>query len=115
MDFKLIVVIIAIVILIGLLTFFGFHIYKQQQDATFPPVSSECPDYWTINKNLSCVNTYLLGPCNKAPENSMNFNVQQYMGPTGICEKAKWARKCKATWNGVTNAGYVLQKVCGFE
>ena len=115
MDFILIVVIIAIIMLIGLLTFFGYQIHEQHTDVVFPPVSSKCPDYWTLDKNASCVNTHFIGPCNKSPENNMNFNIPQYMGPKGICEKANWARKCKATWNGVTNAGYVLQKVCGYE
>ena len=114
MGFNKIVIIIAILILIGMLTLVGYGMYKSEHDVKFPPVSSDCPDYWTAKDNL-CYNSRGLGSCNTGENKSMNFNSDQFKGHDGICHKAHWARNCGVSWNGVTNAGAKLQKVCGMQ
>jgi hypothetical protein len=114
MQFQQIVVMIAAIILIGLLTWIGYGIYQSEHSAKFPPVSSDCPDYWTANKN-GCVNIKHLGSCNTGKDNTMSFNSPPFIGKDAICAKSRWARRCGVTWNGVTNAGSQLQKVCGIE
>lgn len=111
MNFQKIVVVTAIVILIGLLTWIGYTMYNNEYNVKFPPVSSECPDYWTSKNNL-CYNDKDLGNCNTGKNNMMNFNTAFFKGDQGICRKARWARRCGVTWNGVTNAGSQIQEKC---
>ena len=117
MGFETVVVSVAIITLILLLTWIGFGMYKHNHDAKFPPVSSECPDYWKVKgegKNQECINVKHLGNClNKKGSDSANFNVPYFEGSQGLCRKADWARRCGITWNGITNAGSKLQKMCG--
>ena len=82
MNFQKKVIIVATIILIGLLVFVGYAIQKDKGEATFPPVTAECPDYWD-SVNNECVNTY--------------------KGNDGPCEKYKWAKNCKTSWDGITN------------
>jgi hypothetical protein len=114
MNFQQIVVMVAAIILIGLLTWIGYGMYESEHNAKFPPISSDCPDYWVTNKN-GCVNIKHLGSCNNGQNNTMDFNKPPFVGKNGICAKSDWARRCGVTWNGVTNAGAKLQKVCGFQ
>lgn len=113
MSFQNIVVIVALIILIGLLTWIGYGMYTHQTSAEFPPVSSDCPDYWEA-KDGKCVNVKHLGNCNNTDSNNtVDFNSQHFKGDDALCKKADWARRCKVTWNGVTNAGSSLQQKCG--
>ncbi len=77
MQFQQIVVMIAAITLIGLLTWIGYGMYQSEHSAKFPPVSSDCPDYWTANKN-GCVNIKHLGSCNTGKDNTMSFNKKGY-------------------------------------
>ena len=116
MSFQTIVVTIAIIVLILVLTFIGYGMYSTNHAAKFPPVSSDCPDYWKVQgtgNNLKCININDLGTCNLGKDNGISFQTDKYKGKHGICAKSQWARLCGLTWNGVTNAGATLQKVCG--
>tara|TARA_A200000113_G_C8737145_1_gene313518 strand:+ start:416 stop:775 length:360 start_codon:yes stop_codon:yes gene_type:complete len=117
MSFQTIVVTIAIITLIVLLTWIGYGMYKNETNAKFPPVSSDCPDYWTTKgtgDKLECVNVKHLGNCfNTKGKDSINFNTPFFKGSHGFCRKADWARRCGVSWNGITNAGSRLQKKCG--
>lgn len=118
MSFQTIVVTLAIIILIFTLTFTGYGMYHSAHDTKYPPVSSTCPDYWNIKgtaDNQKCINIKNLGNCNHGENNSVSFQSDKFKGKHGICAKAHWARQCGVTWNGVTNAGSTLQKVCGQE
>jgi len=115
MKFQNIVVMVAVVILILLLTWVGYGMYQHQINARFPPVSSECPDYWKA-KDGKCINIKHLGNCNVGPNNNtVDFNSPHFKGDDAICRKASWARRCQVTWNGITNAGATLQEKCGQE
>ena len=116
MSFQIIVVTIAIIVLILILTFIGYGIYTSNHTAKFPPVTSACPDYWKVHgngDNQECVNINNLGNCNLGKDNTKSFQADKWKGKHGICAKSQWARLCGLTWNGVTNAGATLQKVCG--
>ena len=45
-TFYTLVVVIALVILIGVLIFLAMQIDDSKQEKAFPPVQSDCPDYW---------------------------------------------------------------------
>ena len=86
MKFQNIVVMVAVVILIALLTWIGYGMYQHQSNAEFPPVSSECPDYWEA-KDGKCVNVKHLGNYNTGPNDStVDFNSPQFQGDDAICE-----------------------------
>ncbi len=115
-NFQKIVLMVAIVIFIIMLIFIGSVLYKGKYSSTFPPVVSECPDYW-IDKQTSvtnpsassdeiagsqtCYNIKNLGKssCSK----TMDFTGDQWDGSTGDCRKYKWATGCDLTWDGITN------------
>ena len=98
MTFQIIVASIAIIVLIGSLTVVGYSLYTNQHNAKFPPVSSECPDYWTAKDNI-CYNTQHLGTCGM----SKNFNTHYFEGADGPCRRNTWAKNCGTTWDGITN------------
>ena len=98
MNFNITIVIIAVVILIALLSFISFAILQNKKNTVYPPVTSECPDYWTSTSSNVCENTQNLGSCGKK-----DFSDPIYQGDTGNCEKSKWAKNCGIVWDGITN------------
>jgi hypothetical protein len=102
MSFHKIVVIIAILTLIGALTFIGYAMYNKQHTAQFPPVITQCPDYWE-SKGKLCYNTKPLGTCALSGDQTVNFNTDYFNGPDEHCKKVGWANGCGVSWQGITN------------
>lgn len=98
MNFQRIVLIIAIILLIVSLVFIGYALYNSRFQKKFPPVLSECPDFW-VAKNDKCENPENLGNCT----GPMDFNSSKFKGKNGNCEKSKWARGCNVSWTGITD------------
>ena len=114
---KLVVIIFFVIIVVVFSV--KLYLYNKSFDKSnepFPPFKSLCPDYWKVQgtgNNLKCINVKNLGNCNHGDNNSASFQDDKYKGKHGICAKSRWARLCGVTWNGVTNAGATLEKVCG--
>ena len=36
----------------------------------------------------------------------MNFSGGAWNGNDSICNKAKWARQCNLSWDGITNSNF---------
>ena len=106
---------IMIVVLIICLAIVGTTIAYSNDNVKYPPITSECPDYYKklksgecasqvtdINrkdsyKNLSCTNVDF--------QNKTNFKNRDNggMGPaSALCEKKKWAKGCGVNWDGIT-------------
>ena len=116
MNFQKIVLTIAIVIFIIIMIFVGSVLYQNKYTTAFPPVISQCPDYW-LDKQTSinnpdanssevqtaqnCVNVKNLG--NSSCSKTMDFTGSFWQGSTGSCNKYKWAKGCDLTWDGITN------------
>lgn len=104
-SFQKITMIVAIVILIICLTFIGYTLYSSKYNKQYPPVISDCPDYW---KDMSdgdasnCVNTQT-GLGDPSCATTMDFSGSVWTGDEGLCRKSQWAKKCNLTWDGVTN------------
>jgi len=85
---------------------FGYALYNKKEEDKFPPVQSECPDYWKVQRGGDgvpmCVNMQGLGSKNCQKE--MDFSKFPFIGSNGSCNKQKWARKCGVSWDGITNA-----------
>ena len=102
MEFNTIVSLVAVVILIVVLVVVGFSLRKTK-DTNWPPVSASCPDYWEIDSSGNCLNSKLLGSCNKTTKNDKkNFNEDMYSGSLGPCKKYEWAKGCGISWDGIT-------------
>ena len=66
MSFQKTILIIAVVLLIISLIIIGISLIKASKNATWPPNTGVCPDYWVdLSGNGSqCVNVKSLGTCN---------------------------------------------------
>ena len=118
-GFQKIVLFSAIVILIIVLVIIGIALVSAKNSETWPPLVSDCPDYWAIagldvsgNSMYKCVNVKDLGTCPAQAGQKhqiMDFNGPMFTGSDGNCAKYKWAKKCKVTWDGIT---YGANDVC---
>ena len=105
-SFQKTILFIAIFILLIFLLFIGLSLSYSTKNATWPPVSSSCPDYWGIDGSGNCINNRKLGTCNKPllPGQqyfTINFNQAPYTGSMGDCAKYGWANNCNVAWDGV--------------
>jgi hypothetical protein len=99
MSFQTTVLMIAGILLVVFLVFIAYTLYTLKTDVVFPPEQAECPDYWKVVGVNTCENVQNLGNC----PGTMDFNLPQYMGPTGIKSKQAWAQQCGVEWDGVSN------------
>lgn len=106
-GFQKFVLFAAIIILIIALVFIGIAL-SYSSDTSWPPMTPECPDYWTMDgsgNNANCINVKDLGTC---PSQSgqkhltINFNNAPYNGSNSTCAKYTWATKCGISWDGIT-------------
>ena len=118
-NFQKTVLIVAIIVFILLLIFIGLVLYENKYNKEFPPIVSNCPDYWLdmentvtdLNENtdrsgdsitrVKCVNVKNLG--NPSCQKEMDFSGDMWSGSDGDCRKYKWAKGCDLTWDGITN------------
>jgi hypothetical protein len=106
-GFQKFILFAAIIILIVALVFIGITL-SYSSDTTWPPMTPECPDYWTIDgsgNNQRCVNVKDLGTC--PPKNgethlTMDFNTPAFTGSNEMCAKYTWANNCNISWDGIT-------------
>jgi hypothetical protein len=108
MSFNRIVMIVAIGMLIISLAMIGIALKNQKNNVTFPPVISDCPDYYTSVKNdegstLWCRKDNDLSTNNDDDCEFFDNSPTKYKGVGGLCEKKKWADDCGVAWDGVTN------------
>jgi hypothetical protein len=106
-GFQKFVLFAAIIILIIALVFIGIAL-TYSTNTTWPPMTPECPDYWTIDgsgNNTTCINVKDLGTCppqSGSQHLTMNFNSPAYTGSNGACAKYTWAKNCGVSWDGIT-------------
>ena len=114
MSFNRIVIMVATLLLIVSLTMIGIALRNQKKNASFPPVVSDCPDFYTAeettdsqgNIDYICnIKDDYVGYSSSSPNTCDEFDNTQskYKGVGGLCEKKKWAVQCNRTWDGVTN------------
>jgi len=105
-DFKKQVIGTAIGLLIFAILVIGILLYGGNKKDSWPPVVSECPDYWIDKVDINgdskkCFNIHNLGKSNC--DKTMDFSRDSWSGSTGDCRKYKWSKNCKVTWDGITN------------
>jgi hypothetical protein len=108
-NFNKIVVTISCILFIILMVLIYYKLlnFKAKNTAAqWPPVVSNCPDYWQDNghNGSDCVNVKNLGTCPAAQGKrhlQMNFTGTDYTGSMGACNKYNWANSCGVFWEGV--------------
>lgn len=106
--FQKIVLFGAIIVLIIALVFIGISLAHSKDKQKWPPMTPECPDYWTIDgsgNNATCINMKDLGTCKPQSGDKhlrMNFNLPAFTGSNELCAKYTWAQKCGVSWDGIT-------------
>jgi hypothetical protein len=104
-SFQSSVMFIAIVLLIICLIFIGIALYRNKFNKQFPPVTANCPDYWSDesvnNDGSKCVNSQNVG--NSQCAKTMDFSGSIWSGNKGLCYKSQWAKSCDLTWDGLDN------------
>jgi hypothetical protein len=115
--FYTIVLSIAVCLLIIILTFIGIKMAYNRRSGNgknqFPPIYSECPDYWTADSQGNCIVNSLNTPnsviTTSTPgyisQNQINFQDKGWstMGKTRQCALKDWVNKYNVTWDGITN------------
>jgi len=102
------VLIVAGIILVVSLVLVLIFILMSKGNQKYPPVESECPDYWELeedaNKKLLCKNVKGLGEgwSGQSTEETIDPNTREFQGVDGLCNKQNWARQHNVTWEGVT-------------
>ena len=113
-GFQKSVLTIAVIILVLALVFMGL-ILSNKSAEQWPPVLSDCPDWWVIDgsgNTSTCTNVKDLGVCQANSGDKhlvMDFNSPIFAGDNGACNKYKWANKCKVSWDGIN---YGVENPC---
>lgn len=102
---------IMIVVLIICLAIVGTTIAYSNDNVKYPPITSECPDYYKKLESGECdsqvtdINTNPDNGCTRVDFSSDSFPNKDNggMGPaSALCEKKKWAKRCGVNWDGIT-------------
>jgi len=97
----------AIIALILVLVFIGVSLSYAKNDYQWPPMTAECPDYWSMDgsgNNATCINMKDLGTCQPHRGDKhlkMNFNTPMFTGSNELCAKYNWSKKCGVSWDGI--------------
>lgn len=114
-TFQKVVMVVALILLVICLILIGIALYRHRFKEKYPPVVGTCPDYWEDvskpkDRGVTCKNTLGLGSNQGASGCPGKGGTQEFSsigywhGKSGICNKAKWAKSCGLTWDGVTNS-----------
>jgi hypothetical protein len=125
-TFRIVVLSIAVIVLIGFLAFAGSMIKNDVRSQTFPPVSQQCPDGWTyaeqktgdVITSRTCTSTTTnLGTGGSAMKKlyprpnditltgtfkSPGWGINMKPSVT-VCQQRNWAKKNGVSWDGVSN------------
>jgi hypothetical protein len=99
MSFQKITIIVSLSILVIMLLLVAYMMYRSQSTATWPPIVSECPDYFEVVGPQVCNNVRSLGSCHGI----ISFTDPGFQGSSGLKQKKAWAQNCGVVWDGITN------------
>jgi hypothetical protein len=100
---------VVLIIILILVAIFHNNAIKSQE---FPPIETECPDYWDMSGNYCTPPGNNVNDCNPlATDCSINTINKTFWeeqagskNPDFIkCAKHKWARKNDVQWDGISN------------
>jgi hypothetical protein len=106
---KTVLLVASVLLIIGLIII-GFLINKSVETSAYPPVISDCPDYWNVaydsNQKKICQHNSInpgqnIPTCRSYPVSL--FTVTGSTDADKICAKNTWAKSCNIHWDGITN------------
>ena len=106
---KMVLMVATILLILGLIII-GIIIVRTLEGEDFPPVVTDCPDYWNVTYNsaneIICKNNNInsghsSNRCRNYP--TATFTVNGTSEADKMCEKQKWAKECNINWDGITN------------
>lgn len=102
-NFQKIVIIIAIILLILALAFIATAISNDKKNTQYPPVISECPDYWkhNVERNV-CENVHNLGKKTSDGSKIKDFDLNM-LNKLTLCDKLSGSKYLNLSWDGITN------------
>jgi hypothetical protein len=109
-NFNRTVLLVASILLILGLIIIGFFSVKNVEDSAYPPIISDCPDYWNVtydnNQKKKCRNNSINSGV--ASDRCRNYPVSEFSASGSsvndiICAKNRWAKSCNIQWDGITN------------
>ena len=117
-QFHKVVLTVATIILIISLSMIAFFLAKSLFEDSYPPIISDCPDYWDVsyntNDDIVCKNTSTInkgrggvsGNTCHVDTNGKSITDFETSGSNienTICQKYMWAKQCDITWDGISN------------
>jgi len=101
-SYRLTLTVIAVLVLIGILTFLGLQMRTASSQAPFPPTAHTCPDFWTTNVD---------GTCTAGSKNTGKFSSGYTFDPSAslvnglsfACSMKDWSGKTGVVWDGYSN------------
>jgi hypothetical protein len=109
MDFYTSLFIGTMVFLIFVLVIVGYFMSLSNKNQVFPPAISDCPDYYSLDKNNMCVlgskiRVDVAGQyCRAEDFTQTKYKRKGTNFRSGLCAKKLWANDCKVKWDGITN------------
>lgn len=109
-TFQNIVIYTSVTLLIIILIIVAINIHSAKKAAKWPPVVSDCPDYWSDNGTGGSKCTINDNNVNLGKATSpMDFSLSTYTGANQNCNRYKWALSNDVSWDGLT---YGVQNPC---
>ena len=109
-NFNKTVLMVASVLLILGLIIIGLFISKNIEKSAFPPIISDCPDYWNVeydsNQKKKCQNNSINSGLNSSDCRTYPVALFSAAGTSDadiICSKKRWAKRCNIHWDGISN------------
>ena len=131
-SFQITVLAIAVIILILIFTAIGILTKNSLSYKAYPPKTTTCPDFWSVDADGNCVipptsatlnagSVYSGTTINLTNEktdtskiytpgyisngNKINYNDEAWgsMNKSSICAKRDWTNKLNIAWDGVSN------------
>lgn len=100
MTFQRITLIVAGLMLVVMLLLVVYMMRQSIKSTNWPPMISECPDYFEVVSPGVCNNVKGLGTCQGS---AISFQAPEYQGTQGLSQKKQWAQHCGVVWDGITN------------
>lgn len=119
-KFQKTVLSISLFVLIVSLAILGLFLSKSLLKSSYPPIISDCPDYWDVSlnndNNTICVNNSTINLGNSScfqdeHENTLPIDLTGKSKEKILCDNYKLAKKCNIHWDGVSNNN----KACELE
>ena len=97
--------ILSVILLLGIV---AYVMYNSKDKQIYPPMLSECPDYYNLDNAGNCVNNGVWDIKDDSICNGIDFSADEYKIPgtganSGLCAKKNKANDCNITWDGITN------------